>query len=478
MLMNFIYIAIALAALGFSIFIHELGHFIAARKRGLIADRFSIGFGPRLFGWHWKGTDFRLSLLPLGGYVSLPQLADMGRVEGGEKNSDKPLPPISYADKMIVAVMGAVFNILFAFAISLILWTVGRDIVKSTVVDVVQEAIVNSEGAVVPGPAYAAGILPGDSIVRVDGQKVGDWMQIQNAVMTGLGRNEQGQAFSEIELLRKGQLQTITVYPQLTSSEAIRSLGIQPGTELVVSMLQAGMPAMEAGLQVGDQLHALDGQLIESAAFLNIYLKNYGQRVINLHVLRDGTERILPIQPKIAAGEQSPRFGFAYNYALIKERVHLNPIEQLSIMANTMRMTLLALVNHQSDVKVRNMSGPVGIVHGLTTMARYSFIDLIWFTALINVNLAILNLLPIPVLDGGHMLFATLGKLMGRPVPKKIMELSYTGCIVILLSFMVYVTFFDVRRVGEDVGIIGDVPPAQPADLKEIHSLDSAQPKE
>ena len=99
MLMNFIYIAIALAALGFSIFIHELGHFIAARKRGLIADRFSIGFGPRLFGWHWKGTDFRLSLLPLGGYVSLPQLADMGRVEGGEKISDKPLPPISYADK-------------------------------------------------------------------------------------------------------------------------------------------------------------------------------------------------------------------------------------------------------------------------------------------------------------------------------------------------------------------------------------------
>jgi regulator of sigma E protease len=240
-------------------------------------------------------------------------------------------------------------------------------------------------------------------------------------------------------------------------------------------MLQAGMPAMEAGLQVGDQLHALDGQLIESAAFLNIYLKNYGQRVINLHVLRDGTERILPIQPKIAAGEQSPRFGFAYNYALIKERVHLNPIEQLSIMANTMRMTLLALVNHQSDVKVRNMSGPVGIVHGLTTMARYSFVDLIWFTALINVNLAILNLLPIPVLDGGHMLFATLGKLMGRPVPKKIMELSYTGCITVLLSFMVYVTFFDVRRVGEDVGIIGDASPTQPKGPTELDSADTPQ---
>ena len=478
MFMNFFYIAIALAALGFSIFIHELGHFIAARKRGLIADRFSIGFGPRLFGWHWKGTDFRLSLLPLGGYVSLPQLADMGRIEGGEDTPSTPLPPISYTDKMIVAVMGAVFNIIFAFAISLILWGVGRDIVKSTVVDVVQEAVVNAEGEVVPGPAYKAGILPGDTILSVDGQAVGDWMQIQNAVMTGLGRTHQGQAYAEIEFLRAGESQTVTVYPQLTSSEAIRSIGIQPGTELVVSMLQSGMPAMDAGLQVGDQLHALDGQLIESAAFLNIYLKNNGHRLINLHVLRAGTELILPIQPKIAAGEQSPRFGFAYNYALIKERVHLNPIEQLSIMANTMRMTLLALVNHQSDVKVRNMSGPVGIVHGLTTMARYSFIDLIWFTALINVNLAILNLLPIPVLDGGHMLFATLGKLMGRPVPKKIMELSYTGCIVVLLSFMVYVTFFDVRRVGEDVGILGNTPSQQPPTPVTVDSEPATQPQE
>ena len=111
-------------------------------------------------------------------------------------------------------------------------------------------------------------------------------------------------------------------------------------------------------------------------------------------------------------------------------------------------------------------------------MARYSFVDLIWFTALINVNLAILNLLPIPVLDGGHMLFATLGKLMGRPVPKKIMELSYTGCIVVLLSFMVYVTFFDVRRVGEDVGILGNTPSQQPPTPAAVDSEPATQPQE
>ncbi|HAQ58567.1 MAG TPA: RIP metalloprotease RseP, partial [Opitutae bacterium] len=180
MLLNIFYIAIALLALSFCIFIHELGHFIAAKKRGLIADRFSIGFGPRLFGWKWRGTDFRISLLPLGGYVSLPQLADMGRLEGGEEDESEDLPPISYADKMIVAVMGAVFNIILAFCLSLILWGVGRDIIKTTVVDVAPEQIVNSAGEIVPGPAFEAGLLAGDTILEIDDERIGDWMQLQN----------------------------------------------------------------------------------------------------------------------------------------------------------------------------------------------------------------------------------------------------------------------------------------------------------
>jgi regulator of sigma E protease len=122
-------------------------------------------------------------------------------------------------------------------------------------------------------------------------------------------------------------------------------------------------------------------------------------------------------------------------------------------MANTMKMTLVALISPQSDVKVRNMSGPVGIVHGLTTMARYGWIDLIWFLALINVNLAIFNVLPIPVLDGGHMLFATIAKITGRPIPRKVMEGAFTACFVLLISFALYISFFDVKRVGQDIGI-------------------------
>jgi regulator of sigma E protease len=143
--------------------------------------------------------------------------------------------------------------------------------------------------------------------------------------------------------------------------------------------------------------------------------------------------------------------------------VHRNPIEQLSIMAHTMKSTLVALLHTDSDVKVRNMSGPVGIVHGLTAMARYGWIDLVWFMALINVNLAIFNLLPIPVLDGGHMLFATIAKIIGRPLPRKVMEAAYTACIALLLSFVIYVSFFDVKRVGQDIGLGQDDTESTPA---------------
>ena len=461
MLSTILYIALALFALGFSIFIHELGHFIAAKKRGLIADRFSIGFGPRLFGWHRNGTDFRLSLLPLGGYVSLPQLADMGRVEGGEKEEDK-LAPISYADKMIVAVMGAIFNLIFALVLSLLLWGVGREIVKSTSIGFVAEEIRNADGAIVPGPAYEAGIRQGDTIYAIDGKSVPDWWYFQNAIATSVGKEdgEAGRRQVEVSILRDGENMVFTVYPELVSSERMRYIGIEPETDEtsapIVIHLEPDMPAIESGLEPMDRLIKLDGEVIISGAFLSTYLSKHGDRSIDVTVERDGNELTLPIQPRTKEGETSPRFGFAYDFQYKTERVHYNPVEQLYRFAETMKMTLYALIHKNSDVKVKNMSGPVGIVHSLTRMAQISFIDLLWMLALINVNLAIFNLLPIPVLDGGHMLFATISKLIGRPLPKKFMENLQSAFMILLLGFAIYVSFFDVGRVGRDIGLIDD----------------------
>jgi regulator of sigma E protease len=467
MLENIFFIAVALFALGFSIFIHELGHFVAAKKRGLVADRFSIGFGPRLFGWHRNGTDFRISLFPLGGYVSLPQLADMGRLEGGEGDEADRLPPISYADKMIVAVMGAVFNIIFAFVLSLVLWGVGREIVKSTEVGYVAERVITAENEARPSPAREAGIQPGDTVVSVDGQRIGSWMDYQNALMTGTGRADDGRAMAEIGLLRDGERLELTVYPETVTSEEIRHIGIYPTSDEnaapIIVRLEKDMPAYAAGLEVEDRILALDGEAVISSGFLSTYLARHGDRPIDITVDRKGKELIIPVKPRIKDGESSPRFGFAYDYPFKKERVHYNPAEQLLIFANTMRMTLYALLHTESDVKVRNMSGPVGIVHGLTAMARYGPIDLIWFLALINVNLAIFNLLPIPVLDGGHMLFATIAKVAGRPLPIAFMEKVQLAFMVLLLGMVLYISFFDVGRLGRDVGWIRDDPALEEA---------------
>ena len=460
MLSSILYIALALFALGFSIFIHELGHFIAAKKRGLVADRFSIGFGPRLFGWNHNGTDFRISLLPLGGYVSLPQLADMGRVEGGEGDEGNRLPPISYTDKMIVAVMGAVFNLIFALLLSLVLWGVGREIVKSTTVGFVAEEIRNADNEIVPGPAFIAGIIEGDIIDSIDGNKVPDWWYFQNAIATGVGKGtgDLGRRQVEVRVLREGKIIDFIVYPELVSSERMRYIGIEPETDEtsapIVMRLEAGMPAIDAGLKPGDRLIRLDGEDIISGAFLSTYLSKYGDRSIDVTVEREGKELTLPIRPRIKDGEESPRFGFAYDFQYKTQSVHYNPIEQLYRFAETMKMTLYALLHKNSDVGVKNMSGPVGIVHGLTRMAQVGFIDLLWMLALINVNLAIFNLLPIPVLDGGHMLFATASKVIGRPLPRKLMENMQGAFMLILLGFIIYVSFFDVGRVGRDIGLI------------------------
>ncbi|MEC8333808.1 MAG: RIP metalloprotease RseP [Verrucomicrobiota bacterium] len=469
MLSSILYIALAIFALGFSIFIHELGHFIAAKKRGLVADRFSIGFGPRLLGWNHKGTDFRVSLLPLGGYVSLPQLADMGRVEGGESNEAERLPPISYTDKMIVAVMGAVFNLIFAFVLSLVLWGVGREIVKSTTVGFVAEEIRNADNEIVPGPAFIAGIIEGDIIHSIDGNRVPDWWYFQNAIATGVGKGtgDSGRRQVEVSVIREGKIMDFIVYPELVSSERMRYIGIEPETDEtsapIVLRLEADMPAIEAGLKPGDRLIRLDGEDIISGAFLNTYLGKYGDRSIDVTVERKGEELTLPIQPKIKDGEESPRFGFAYDFQYKTQTVHYNPIEQLYRFAETMKMTLYALIHKNSDVGVKNMSGPVGIVHGLTRMAQVGFIDLLWMLALINVNLAIFNLLPIPVLDGGHMLFATASKVMGRPLPRKLMENMQGAFMLILLGFIIYVSFFDVSRVSRDIGLIKEEVPVEEA---------------
>lgn len=482
-LYDFAFIFVALFALGFTIFIHELGHFLAARRRGLVITRFSIGFGPKIFGWTSNGVEYRLSAIPFGGYVALPQLVDMGRLEGqetsdrsenekqfkswddeGEKPDKKILPKISYSDKMIVSVMGAVFNILLAFALACILSLFGYDVPDSqltTKVGYVAETVERwnplvGEGEEVTGPAKKAGILLGDEILCVDGAQVESFMDIQNRIVTGKQQTAQGRRLVNLTILREGEEKKVEVYPEVAGNDEIRIIGIGPKETFYIESLEPDMPAIKAGLEVGDQPVSIDGYEIHSFSHLVSYLSNTdANKTISFVVHKGGesgtkqTYQMTPVEKEISNGSTTvlrKLIGFRPKAKITT--TYPNPFVLIMRRVKDMYLTLSGLVSPQSDVKLRNMSGPVGIVNHLSIFAKIGFKKLLWFVVFINVNLAILNLLPIPVLDGGHMLFATIEKIRGQPLPIAFLERAQTLFVLLLFSFMLYVTFFDVQRIA------------------------------
>ena len=485
-LYDFAFLLVALLALGFTIFIHELGHFLAARQRGLIIKRFSIGFGPKIFGWEKDGVEYRISMFPFGGYVALPQLADMGRVEGqneeheGKKLSawddydededeneeelkEKSPPKISYADKMIVSVMGAVFNILLAFSLSSVLWFFGyerRDGELTTKIGYIADTVerwnpIVEQGETVTSPAKKAGLLPGDQVISVDGAPVEDFMDVQSRIITGKLKTAQDRRLARLTVLRNNEKKDIEVFPEVFGTEEIRIIGIGPKETFFIKELQPDMPAIKAGLEEGDQLVSVDGNKIFSFAHLVDYLmKLEDGKEIALTVRKGGesgleqTYNILPVEKDMQQGNivtKRKLIGFSPRFKTIT--TYPNPLLLIVSRVKDMYHTLTGLVSPQSDVKLRNMSGPVGIVNNVSICASIGFKKLLWFVVFINVNLAILNLLPIPVLDGGHMVFATIEKLRGKPLPLAFLERSQMLFVVLLFSFMLYVTFFDFQRL-------------------------------
>ena len=484
------FIFVALLTLGITIFVHELGHFLAAKRRGLVIKRFSIGFGPKIFGWERDGVEYRLSLIPFGGYVALPQLADMGRLEGAEeeisqKESDddeeendddeedekeeedehkiEQLPKISYADKMIVSVMGAVFNVLFAFVLSCILWFFGYDVPSAqltTEVGYVAEEVERwnpliQEGETVPGPAMVAGLLPGDKIHEVDNALVEDFMDIQNRIVTGKRTKEDGDRLVTLQIDRNGTSKNIDIRPEVVSNEEFRVVGIGPRETFFVDELSPGLPGEAAGLEKGDMPLSIDGQQILSFRFLIDYLDKLEENASVAFAVskggEDGPKETYTLTPVTKEIEQGGEFvertliGFRPKQKIVT--TYPNPMHLIYSRVKDMYLTLSGLISPKSDVKLRNMSGPVGIVNHLSIFAKIGFKKLLWFVVFINVNLAILNLLPIPVLDGGHMLFATIEKLRGQPLPLAFLERAQILFVALLFSFMLYVTFFDLQRL-------------------------------
>lgn len=441
---------------GATIFVHELGHFLAARRRGVLVERFSIGFGPKIFSWRGRDrVEYRLSWIPLGGYVLLPQLADLGPLEGEATADVTKLPPLSYSTKMIVFVAGAVFNMIFAFMLACVVWKVGQptfgDLI-TTQIGNLSPTITLSDGTVVPSPAVEGGLQAGDTVISIDGRRVTNFEDVIVGVFLGKGRTNDGRRQSTFVVDRGGKQIELTIFPRLAGDEAIRDVGIDPAADLTVDKSVAGSPAATAGVLPGDRILAIDGQPVYRHSAVSQYIAANPNRAISFLFRRGDRDVTIPIHPRVEIDERTKkevtRVGIAYRSAIVI--IHPKPLDQINDNIVRMYQTIAAMISPSSDIGPSKLTGPIGIVREFHRQAQWDFRRVLWFTILLNVNLAIFNLLPIPVLDGGQMLFATIGRLRGRALPMNFIMTTQSVFMVLLLSMAIYVSVFDLRRWARD----------------------------
>ncbi len=438
-----------------SIFIHELGHFLAAKWRGLQIDRFSIGFGPRLWGWTRNGVDYRISLLPLGGYVALPQLAGMQGIEGDSAVPSNKLKDISFSDKVIVAVAGPVFNVLFALVIGTFLWQVGipaPERSQSKEIGYITPYILDEAGEKVASPAVQAGFQIGDIISSIDGRKIENFGSIVESVALSAGVDNDGKRVVNFSVIRDGQLKDLIVYPSLNEEYGMRYIGIGAGYDVIIGEISPDSPASKTDLQSGDLILAADGQRMRSIEAFITFISERGSKEFELQIKR-GTETLTrKLTPTLVSynkdGDQRPMIGIGFDSNTIL--VNKSPITQVGDAVNATIRTLSALVNPKSDVGIQHMSGAVGIARIIKNTAAQDLRYMLFIVLIININLAIFNLLPIPVLDGGHITFALITKIRNKPLSPNFIASLQGSFMFILLGLMIYVTFNDVSRWSKD----------------------------
>jgi regulator of sigma E protease len=434
----FIAIAAVAVVLGFMILIHEFGHYAVAKLLGVRVEVFSIGFGKRLLGFRKGDTDYRISAIPLGGYVKMS-----GENPMDERTGD-PAEFMSHSrwHRFLIAIAGPSMNILLAIFLLTAVYMVHYEY-----------AVFFDKPAVIQGvktdsPAAKAGLQPGDRIVRVDGIDNPTWEQLQPRVL--LSPNQP----LTITIQRGDQIFQKTLVPKAVTSSEVGSAGWFPEDPVIVGQLEAGTPAARAGLKEDDRIVALDGQPLVSIEAMIDRLQQTKDKPVDLTVIRGSQTLNFHLTPVLGKTEdpkeQRYRLGFVAKSETKVTKLPFTEALSLSLRENKKYSLLileLAKKIVQGKVSPKAVSGPIGIAQDAGWAAQQKgWIPLLQLTAGISLNLGIFNLLPIPILDGGVILFLFIEGLMRRDVSLRIKERVYQAAFVFLVLFAVMVIYNDLMK--------------------------------
>lgn len=431
-------------ALGLLITIHEYGHFWVARRCGVKVERFSIGFGPALLRRVGRdGTEYVLAAIPLGGYV---KMLDERVAEVAPEDRHLAFNNKSLKARTAIVAAGPAANILFAILVYWLMWMVGVPAIKPVV------------GAVAPQSIAAEAKLPLGEILSIDDQQTRSWEEVNLALVAHIGEPSIALQVKDNDgLIHDVRFDTRQWQFNPDQQSSLTSLGIvpfRPRFDLVVDKLKAGDAAERAGLKPGDKLLALaDGQTLDWDGFVKA-VQQSPNKPLEFLIERDGERMTLTVVPDERDGQ-----GYVGLYPVAPSwpegmltEIRFGPLDALQEgvkrtwqMVSLTGSTLAKLVT--GDLALDNLSGPIAIAQGAGASAGIGFAYFLGFLGLISVNLGIINLLPLPVLDGGHLLFFLCEAVRGKPLSERAQDVAFRLGAALLLTLMGIAIFNDLARL-------------------------------